>query len=122
MTWLYDVKKKSFYRNGVFMFYALYAGASGYKNDSQYECVVNKGPLPRGKYRIIGAPFTHEIAGRFTLRLHPYATNNMCGRGGFLIHGDSIAHPGEASNGCIVAAPAYRRTIWESGDKEVLVR
>jgi hypothetical protein len=121
MTWVYDVKKLTFELNGKYQFSALYAGAPGYKNDPKFECVINKGPLPRGKYRITGIPFTHRHAGKFTLRLEPYKSNMMCGRSGFLIHGDSTQHPGEASNGCIILSPKYRKIIWESNDKEVVV-
>lgn len=120
MTWIYDVKKKSFTQNGEFKFTALYAGAEGYKNDPSLECEVNKGPLPRGKYKI-GTPIVrHPTAGRFVLRLTPYAGNNMCGRAGFLIHGDNGY--GTASNGCIVATFNVRRAISESGDKELIVK
>jgi len=122
MAWVYEVNKKSFYLNDDFKFSARYAGAPGYKNDTQYECLANKGPLPRGKYRIVGQPFKHPTAGRFTLRLEPYASNNMCGRAGFLIHGDSRKHLGEASNGCIVANPEDRKAIWDSMDKELIVK
>lgn len=121
MTWTYKVSERAFYLNGEFKFRANYAGAEGYKDDVNSECLVNRGPLPRGKYRIAGTPFTHRVAGRFTLRLEPYAGNNMCGRAGFLIHGDSIRDPGNASNGCIVAAPDFRRQIWDSLDKELIV-
>lgn len=93
MTWIYDVNKRSFYLNSEFKFHANYAGAPGYKNDTKYECIPNKGPLPRGKYRIVGVPFTHKHAGQFTLRLQPLQGNNMCGRAGFLIHGDNIKNP-----------------------------
>jgi hypothetical protein len=121
MTWIYNVAKKSFTHNGKLKFYALYAGATGYKDNTDYECEINKGPLPRGKYRIIGVPFTHAIAGAYTLRLKPDTHNEMCGRAGFLIHGDSRRQPGEASNGCIVLALNYRKNIWDSKDKEVIV-
>lgn len=121
MTWVYNVTKKSFTHNGVLKFHALYAGATGYKNNTDYECEVNKGPLPRGKYRIVGVPFTHAVAGLYTLRLDPDAQNKMCGRAGFLIHGDSRSAPGEASNGCIVLSPVFRKAIWDSHDKEVIV-
>lgn len=122
MTWIYDVNKNAFYHNGKFAFYASYAGAPGYKNKTEYECVRDKGPLPRGKYRIVGAPFKHHKAGPFTLRLEPHPSNNMCGRAGFLIHGDSRRAPGTASNGCIILDPKYRRDIWDSLDKEVIVK
>lgn len=121
MTWVYDVRKKTFTHNGVYQFSARYAGAPGYKDNPDYECLINKGPLPRGKYRIVGIPFTHEIAGAYTLRLEPYAENNMCGRAGFLIHGDSRKNPGAASNGCIILAPRYRQQIYDSEDREVIV-
>lgn len=122
MTWVYDVKKKTFKHNGEFKFSALYAGAPGYKNDPQYEGMQDKGPLPRGRYKITGTPFRHPKAGAYTLRLTPYPGNEMFGRAGFLIHGDSIKHPGTASNGCIVLAPGYRHQIFESGDRELLVQ
>jgi hypothetical protein len=52
MTWTYKVTEAEFHHNGSFQFKARYAGARGYYNDSAKECVKNKGPLPRGKYRI----------------------------------------------------------------------
>jgi len=120
MTWVYDVRKKSFTQNGRYKFDALYAGAEGYKDNPDLECEVNKGPLPRGKYKI-GAPIAnHPTAGRFVLRLTPYSGTNMCGRTGFLIHGDN-GH-GTASNGCIVASLNVRREIAESGDRELIVK
>ncbi|WP_428945213.1 tlde1 domain-containing protein [Pantoea sp. FN060301] len=122
MTWIYNVNKNAFYHNEKFEFYASYAGAPGYKNDSKYECIKDKGPLPRGKYRIVGAPFTHPKAGPFTLRLEPLPGNNMCGRAGFLIHGDSKRDPGTASNGCIILNRDLRKVIWDSLDKEVIIQ
>lgn len=121
MTWVYDVRKKTFTHNGVYQFSARYAGAPGYKDNPDYECLINKGPLPRGKYRIVGTPFTHSRAGPYTLKLQPYRENDMCGRAGFLIHGDSIKDPGNASNGCIILAPDYRRKLFKSGDHEIVV-
>ncbi len=122
MTWVYDVRKKSFTHNGEYKFSAMYAGAEGYKNDHQFEKLSGKGPLPRGKYLITGKPFKHPRAGQYTLRLTPYPGNTMYGRSGFLIHGDSNEHPGEASNGCIVLAPGFRHEIYESGDRELIVK
>lgn len=122
MTWIYDVNKKSFYQDGEFRFYATYAGAPGYKNNTKYECIIGKGPLPRGKYRIVGVPFTHKHAGLYTLRLQPLPGNYMCGRAGFLIHGDSRKKPGTASNGCIVTKLSVRKYIWDSNDKEIIIK
>lgn len=120
MAWKYDVATRAFSLNGVHQFYAEYAGAEGYKNDSAYECRANQGPLPRGTYTI-GAPFTHSTAGAYTLRLTPAAGNDMCGRAGFLIHGDSVSNPGTASTGCIVLIKSRRKEIVDSGDTELIV-
>ncbi|MGV3345236.1 tlde1 domain-containing protein [Enterobacteriaceae bacterium LUAb1] len=119
MSWVYDVSKKSFTLNGEYQFSAMYAGAEDYKDSPEFECEVNKGPLPRGKYRI-GRPIAkHPTAGRFVLRLTPYPGNNMCGRDGFLIHGDNGR--GTASNGCIVASFESRKKIADSNDNELIV-
>ncbi|RRZ90277.1 tlde1 domain-containing protein [Erwinia sp. 198] len=122
MAWTYNVMMKTFKHNGKYKFSALYAGAPGYKDNPEYECLRNRGPLPRGKYRIVGVPFTHKKAGRFTLRLEPDKGNSMCGRDNFLIHGDSRKDPGTASNGCIILAPEHRKTIWESKDRDIIVK
>lgn len=120
MTWIYDVRKRTFTQNGEYQFSALYAGAEGYKDDPDLECVANKGPLPRGKYKIGSPVANHPTAGRYVLRLTPYAGNNMCGRAGFLIHGDN--GQGTASHGCIVASLDVRTKIASSGDRELIVK
>jgi hypothetical protein len=40
----------------------------------------------------------------------------MFGRSEFLCHGDSIEHPGDASEGCIIQLRDVRRQMWESPD------
>lgn len=85
MAWEYDVTTHTFTRNGE-SYTADYAGATGYKNDSSQECVANKGPLPRGTYTI-GAPHHSAHTGKYTLDLTPSASNSMCGRSAFRIHG-----------------------------------
>lgn len=121
MAWTYNVRLKTFKHNGAYRLSALYPGAPGYKDNPTHECVKDLGPIPKGKYKIVGIPFTHERAGKFTLRLESDKSNNMCGRNGFLIHGESRDHPGEASNGCIVLEPDFRKAIWNSMDKELIV-
>ena len=121
MTWEYDVREAKFYKDGVFQFKSEYAGAIGYYNDPANECVKNNGPLPRGKYTI-GAPYNSTKTGPYTLPLIPDCSNNMCGRNEFRIHGDSGKHPGAASEGCIVTDFNTRRDIWNSNDRELLVK
>jgi len=76
-----------------------YAGAPACRNNPAMEHVRNCGPLPRGTY-------TMEDAGRYitraAIRLRPSPENEMYGRSGFLIHGDSRNNPGTASKGCII--------------------
>ncbi len=45
----------------------------------------------------------------------------MFGRSGFLIHGDSVSHPGEASEGCIILDRNVRETIANDDDKYLVV-
>jgi len=97
-----------------------YAGRGSHKNDPDSDYLANEGPLPRGLYTI-GEPHDTANHGPFVLRLMPDPANVMHGRGGFLIHGDSIASPGNASNGCIITARAAREFIWQSGDRRLRV-
>lgn len=41
--------------------------------------------------------------------------------GGFLIHGDSIKHPDDASKGCIIAPHDVREQIANSPDRDLRV-
>ena len=100
------------------------AGYSGHppsgKNNPDMQDVPNVGPIPRGGYTI-GAPHNTETHGPFVMSLTPNAENEMHGRTGFLIHGDSIAHPGFASEGCIIMSAEIRHNIWDSGDRRLIV-
>lgn len=120
MTWVYKVSSHSFYLNGTYQFDANYSGRPGFKNDSANECIKGKGPIPRGTYTI-GDPFYHRKTKAWTMRLTPYIENQMCGRDGFMIHGDSSAHPGEASDGCIILKLPFRKIVAASSDKTLVV-
>ena len=91
-----------------------YSGSDqhGGKNNPLAQCVQDIGPLPRGRYTI-----KPPVAGPspFSLPLTPAPDNEMCGRSGFLIHGDSIAQPGTASHGCIIVRRPTRQHIADSG-------
>lgn len=92
-----------------------YAGKDPHKNNPNSQCIKDFGPPPRGIYRIRAQRSTPTPV---TLPLDPDAGNFMCTplRSGFLIHGDSIAAPGTASNGCIILSRAIRERIRDSGD------
>lgn len=97
-----------------------YSGAPSGKNDPTKQCIQDVGPIPRGLYTI-GAPQDTVTHGPYVLPLTPDPANNMCGRSGFLIHGDSIVNPGTASQGCIILSRNCRQQIWTSGDQQLQV-
>jgi len=119
MTWVYKQSTGEIGHNGLFVGIG-YSGHGDYKNDPSAENMPDFGPIPRGEYSI-GPPFTHPVTGPFTMRLSPEPTNQMHGRAGFLIHGDSIHSPGTASNGCIVLNRDIRVQIAESDDNDLTV-
>lgn len=90
------------------------------KNNPGMEDVAEVGPLPRGEYEI-GVPVDTLTHGPFVLPLAPCSGNEMFGRSGFLIHGDSVVNPGNASEGCIILARNVREEIAASSDKKLMV-
>ena len=60
MAWTCNIMPKLFKDNGSYKFKAFYAGAPGQKDNPDYEYLINKEPLPRGEYRIVGFPFNHK--------------------------------------------------------------
>lgn len=97
-----------------------YAGRGDEKNDPDKQCVKGRGPLPRGRYRMVRV-YDSPKTGPFTIELEPMPDNAMCGRGDFRIHGDGIARPGWASEGCIVLPRAKREAMWAWPDKMIEV-
>lgn len=97
-----------------------YSGAPGFIDDPADQSMPDEGPIPQGKYSI-GPEFDGAETGPDSLPLTPDPANQEFGRGGFLIHGDSIAHPGCGSKGCIVLPPTARALITGSTDKELQV-
>lgn len=78
-----------------------YSGKNACKNEPASEFMANIGVLPRGKYTL-GPLHTIPHLGP-AMPLTPAPTNDMEGRFGFFVHLDNPAHPGESSDGCIVA-------------------
>lgn len=85
------------------------------KNQAKMEMVRNVGPIPRGKYKI-GKAYHSADKGPQVLPLTPDG-HNALGRTDFRIHGDSIKHPGKASEGCIIVGRKVRDKIAASDDK-----
>ena len=114
MTWRYEQSTGDMSRDGILVATG-YSGAGEGKNNPAMQDAHNVGPLPQGDYEI-ESPVDTATHGPYVLRLTPDSGNEMFGRSGFLIHGDSVAHPGTASEGCIILPRSARAQIWESGD------
>jgi hypothetical protein len=99
-----------------------YSGSQGigYNNPSEQD-VPNVGPIPEGEYTIEGPPYDTTTHGPYVMRLVPNPGNQMYGRSSFLLHGDSLSHPGAASEGCIVMGRTIREAVWNSGDRDLTV-
>ena len=79
-----------------------YSGHGEGVNNPEMEQIPNVGPLPAGTYTI-GPP--HEPIdhlGPVAMPLTPDPSNEMYGRFGFYIHGDTVQMNHTASDGCII--------------------
>ncbi len=97
-----------------------YSGAGTGKNVPEAQAIPNVGPIPRGLY-VINEPHDTAKHGPYAMALTPDPKNQMFGRFAFLIHGDSAAMPGTASQGCIILPRPIREQIWASGDRQLTV-
>lgn len=117
--WIYRQSTGAFLYPSGQTFTVGYSGAPATgKNNPAMQAEHNVGPIPCGVYDI-AAPEDIDGGphGPYVLPLLPRVGNQMFGRDGFLIHDDSLHHPGAASQGCIVTiGQATRQAIWESGD------
>ena len=97
-----------------------YSGHGDSKNNPSDEDLVDRGPIPSGNYTIVGPLLNTVKHGPDVLRLLPDELTRQAiadvGRDpdSFMLHGDSIAHPGDGSDGCIVMPHDVRVRIWES--------
>jgi hypothetical protein len=97
-----------------------YSGHGDDKDDPDKESIGDEGPIPRGSWTI-GPAFFHPSAGPVVMRLEPCDGTETFGRSGFLMHGDSVSHPGDASRGCVVMPRYARMQVSESHDTELIV-
>lgn len=112
--WTYKQATGELLQNGVIKGRG-YSGNGVGLNNPAMESVPRVGPIPKGRYHI-GVPFNSFKLGPLCIPLEPIRTNIMYGRSGFLMHGDSVAHPGQASLGCIVQDHKVRLAVYESED------
>jgi hypothetical protein len=98
-----------------------YSGFGAGKNNPADQAIPDVGPIPTGNWIIEGPPFDSAEHGPYVMRLTPEQGTNAHGRSGFLLHGDSVEHPGAASRGCIVMPRPIREQVWASGDRKLQV-
>lgn len=115
----YEISTGKLWRDGVKIGEG-YSGTPECKNDPDKCSLHDQGPIPPGTYDI-GAPVDTVTHGPYVLPLTPHAENEMYGRSGFLIHGDSVIHPGTASRGCIIMPRAVREYVHHSGERTLEV-
>lgn len=97
-----------------------YSGNITGKNNPDAQDQHDVGPLPRGRYTI-GPAYQSPKCGPLTMNLEPDPANQMFGRNAFRIHGDSVAAPGTASDGCIIQNHNTRLEISLSADRNLEV-
>lgn len=120
MPWTYRQLTGTLYRDAELIGTG-YSGAKQGKNNPALQNLRNIGPVPQGTYTI-GPSHNHVSKGTFTMRLIPSGSNQMFGRSGFLIHGDSISSPGTASEGCIILKRDLRQLLALSPDRQLIVK
>jgi hypothetical protein len=92
-----------------------YSGHGPGKDCPADEALPFVGPLPRGLWHI-GTQRTDPRLGAIAMPLTPDPTTDTHAREGFWIHGDSIQHPGQASEGCLCLSRPARAAIALSQD------
>jgi len=125
MTWTYEQATGKLLDPSGEHIVTGYAGGNCGKNpegvnnpDMQDQACI--GPLPQGVYTFTDTEDSPKL-GPFAILLIPDPDNEMFGRSTFRMHGDSIAHPGAASEGCIIMPRAVREKVFNSGDNTITV-
>lgn len=118
--WIYRQSTGELLRDGKFVAQG-YSGHANGKNNPAAEQTPDVGPIPCGAWEIVGLTVERTAHGPYVLQLHPCNGTKTFGRSGFLMHGDNIQHPGEASLGCIVMPRWARVKVWESNDRSITV-
>lgn len=120
MAWTYEIPTGRMLDASGGLACVGYSGAPDAKNDPAFCPVRDVGPIPAGSW-IVGSPRDSAEHGPYCLPLTPAFGTETYGRDGFLIHGESLSHPGAASKGCVIVPHAVRQRIWESGDHDLVV-
>jgi hypothetical protein len=122
--WVFEITTGNMYDPNGKLVSNGYAGGNCGKNpegidNPDDEGLKNIGPLPEGIYTF-GTPVDHSHLGAFAIPLIPDPANNMLGRGGFYLHGDTVQYQA-ASEGCIIQPLPTRDACWASPDHQLQV-
>lgn len=120
--WTYKQSSGLLSRDGAPMAFG-YSGCGEGKNNAALQQVHDLGPIPRGRWHV-GDPecITHAGPhGPFVLPLTPREGTETYNRSGFLCHGDSVQHVGQASHGCLIFPRYVREEIAATHDQELEV-
>lgn len=122
MKWTYRQATGELWR-GEKLIATGYAGAPGYINSTASEGLRNRGPIPRGLWRMFYVYQRHARLGPVAIALKPEG-HKALGRSDFMIHADSAKRPGTASQGCIILPYAARvqmaAGVGKGGDGELV--
>lgn len=117
--WIYFQSSGKCYHNNNLVGLG-YSGHGNGKNKPELQNQVNVGPCPLGLFTIDEA-YDDPKHGPISMKLIPDSNNEMFGRSGFMIHPDSIEHPGEASEGCVCLNKIIRIMIKHSLDRKLVI-
>ena len=97
-----------------------YSGAGPGRNNPDMQASQGQGPIPQGSYTI-GSARQGRHTGPATMNLDPQPGTQTFGRDLFRVHGDSVAHPGTASEGCVILPRNVRDRLAHSADRTLRV-
>lgn len=127
--WTWEIKSGNLYSNAGDLIGSGHAGhdvvENGVvtiqgRNNPAMTHVKDIGPLPVGMYTIM-PPKDYVTVGKFAMQLIPDITNEMFGRGGFYMHGDSFEDQVVDSDGCPVQQRPVREFVANSNDNRLHV-
>jgi type VI secretion system (T6SS) effector TldE1-like protein len=120
MSWTYNQTTGSLFDPAEELRGKGYSGYPPNQNNPDAQGIPNEGPIPQGLWQAVEL-IMESNHGPYAIRLEPYDGTVTFGRSGFLMHGDSIAMPGYASEGCIIMARDIREMFWRSTDHDLEV-
>ena len=118
--WTYRQSSGELLKDGRFIAQG-YSGHGAGKNNPACQSVRDVGPIPCGAWEIVSLTTGMTPHGPYVLHLEPCNGTQTFGRAGFLMHGDSLKHPGEASEGCVIMQRWVRERVWLSEDRALTV-